>query len=131
MDEQPAVGADASVTVVLEYVGRESLCVQLSALVHQTAPPAAIWVSALNPTAGSEDDGAADARAVASSFGTGGGRESELEIAVVSAATVADAALASGTHAFGRLVRFQLALQATTRSARVSVTVSVSVQRPA
>ena len=99
-----------SVTVVLEYAGSFALCLQLSALVQQTQKAALILVSALQPMDDEAEDGAAAARSIVASFGL-----PEGEIAVVSTARLAAGGDGSGVHALGRIARFQLALQASTR----------------
>ena len=111
--------ADASVTVILEYVSAAALCRQLRALVQQQGARAEhIWAVALRDPDG---DGGREARRVVASFES---LATGVPISVVSSSTVAsnldggeseDGSLAdrdpSAARSLGRLARFQLALQ--------------------
>lgn len=124
--------AEASVTVILEYTSAAALCRQLRAVVQQEGARADdIWVVALRDP---DADGGDEARRVVASFES---LAKGVPISVVSSASVGgpdaddvgeseddvaeaeDDALArsdpSGARSLGRLARFQLALQATSR----------------
>ena len=115
MLQRAPTAADASITVVIEYVGAAALCRQLRALVQQQqdAKAADIWVAALRDPDG---DGGDEARRIVASFKSAFGADTALS--VVSSATLASAdgaSDASGARSLGRLARFQLGLQATTQ----------------
>ena len=115
MLQRAPTAADASITVVIEYVGAAALCRQLRALVQQQqdAKAADIWVAALRDPDG---DGGDEARRIVASFKSAFGADAALS--VVSSATLASAdgaSDASGARSLGRLARFQLGLQATTQ----------------
>ena len=96
-DERLGKASEATVTVVLEYVGRSALCAQLSALAQQTERAHTIWVVAMHMPSGGGGGGAQrmaeekegvldpgeEAREVIASFGFPTG-----QVAVISATTL-------------------------------------------
>lgn len=122
--------SSSATTVILEYESLSVLTKQLRALVQQTLPAESIWVvSSCDP----DSDGGDAARehiashsqapsaihliSVAHVLGDAGGNGASAKrpAGAANASVTADAASPNGAASAGRLVRFQLALQAPSR----------------
>ena len=103
-----------SITVIVQYDSAAALCLQLHALLRQTARPEQVLVSALNDPDG---DGGAIAQRVIDTLP----RSLPTALVVTHVPATPGAVRSgvfsdrSGAHAFGRLSRFALGLQVTSR----------------